>query len=366
MGIYTNMTVPAQHTYNTCNEHVNIMESCLEIVAECEAARLEFDRELALEELYAIEQTGNTDILYEGVSIKSILEKIKDFFKKIIEKVKNAFKKLWSFVSGKFGSNKQFFDKYGDKFIKKWKELPDDWTYYSYVYSYSPIGPVGDEISQNMYNDIKSDIEEHLQWVFEPNNKSSMSELDNIDIDRHVLELVYNNISDDSYNKIKNDSYSEKLFKFYRNYSGEKEDVTKKTFEQCLNGLAKYVTETSKNIKEVEKSLNSYYNCVTKAFTESIKMIEQRINNIKEDTENKEDIVKYLVKYKDYITELNAKMLELAAADVKAMLEFNTVIKQIAVKVLGLNPNKAKDKDNKSTNESYDYGNDRLNKVQFI
>ena len=95
-------------------------------------------------------------------------------------------------------------------------------------------------------------------------------------------------------------------------------------------------------------------------------MIEQRINNIKEDTENKEDIVKYLVKYKDYITELNAKMLELAAADVKAMLEFNTVIKQIAVKVLGLNPNKAKDKDNKSTNESYDYGNDRLNKVQFI
>lgn len=144
MGIYTNVN-ESYNTVNTLdykkydiniNENMNFFTMGMEAVMECEINRAAFDKAIALEELAAFEQTGGTDVLYEGFSLKGIWEKIKAFFKAIWEKAKKIFAAFMGKMDTIFRGNEGFAKKYLPKIKDNWANASKAWKSFSgYVFN---------------------------------------------------------------------------------------------------------------------------------------------------------------------------------------------------------------------------------------
>ena len=135
MGIYTNITESYNNVSTTdykkydinINESMNFFTMGMEAIMECEMNRAAFDKAIALEELSAFEQTGSTDVLYEGISLKGIWEKIKAFFKAIGEKIKKIFAAFIGKMDIAFRGNEGFAKKYAPKLKANWEAAGKNW-----------------------------------------------------------------------------------------------------------------------------------------------------------------------------------------------------------------------------------------------
>lgn len=142
MGIYTNYT----GGYGTSfvgnytqvepfvGESFNYHQLGIIAASEINANHNAFMKSIALSELAAIEQTGDTDVLYESVSIKGIFEKIKMFFKKVIEKIHKIFHTFMAKLQSWFGDTKDFANKYEKEVIKNWSQVSNNWDFKGYRY----------------------------------------------------------------------------------------------------------------------------------------------------------------------------------------------------------------------------------------
>lgn len=142
MGIYTNYT----GGYGTSfvgnytqvepfvGESFNYHQLGIIAASEINANHNAFMKSIALSELAAIEQTGDTDVLYESVNIKGIFEKIKMFFKKVIEKIHKIFHTFMAKLQSWFGDTKDFATKYEKEVIKNWSQVSNNWDFKGYNY----------------------------------------------------------------------------------------------------------------------------------------------------------------------------------------------------------------------------------------
>lgn len=142
MGIYTNYT----GGYGTSfvgnytqvepfvGESFNYHQLGIIAASEINANHNAFMKSIALSELAAIEQTGDTDVLYESVNIKGIFEKIKMFFKKVIEKIHKIFHTFMAKLQSWFGDTKDFATKYEKEVIKNWSQVSNNWDFKGYRY----------------------------------------------------------------------------------------------------------------------------------------------------------------------------------------------------------------------------------------
>lgn len=140
MGIYTNYT----GGYGTSfvgnytqiepfvGESFNYHQLGIIAASEINANHNAFMKSIALSELAAIEQTGDTDVLYESVNIKGIFEKIKMFFKKVIEKIHKIFHTFMAKLQSWFGDTKDFATKYEKEVIKNWSQVSNNWDFKGY------------------------------------------------------------------------------------------------------------------------------------------------------------------------------------------------------------------------------------------
>lgn len=140
MGVYTNYT----GGYGTSfvgnytqvepfvGESFNYHQLGIIAASEINANHNAFMKSIALSELAAIEQTGDTDVLYESVNIKGIFEKIKMFFKKVIEKIHKIFRTFMAKLQSWFGDTKDFAIKYEKEVIKNWSQVSNNWDFKGY------------------------------------------------------------------------------------------------------------------------------------------------------------------------------------------------------------------------------------------
>lgn len=140
MGIYTNYT----GGYGTSfvgnytqvepfvGESFNYHQLGIIAASEINANHNAFMKSIALSELAAIEQTGDTDVLYESVNIRGIFEKIKMFFKKVIEKIHKIFHTFMAKLQSWFGDTKDFATKYEKEVIKNWSQVSNNWDFKGY------------------------------------------------------------------------------------------------------------------------------------------------------------------------------------------------------------------------------------------
>lgn len=155
MGIYTNYT----GGYGTSfvgnytqvepfvGESFNYHQLGIIAASEINANHNAFMKSIALSELAAIEQTGDTDVLYESVNIKGIFEKIKMFFKKVIEKIHKIFHTFMAKLQSWFGDTKDFATKYEKEVIKNWSQVSNNWDFKGYRYdNVIKTKPASDEI----------------------------------------------------------------------------------------------------------------------------------------------------------------------------------------------------------------------------
>ena len=386
MGIYTNI----QETYS---DHFNIMELCLETVSECEAARFEFDRELALEELYAIEQTGSTDILYEDSKVKSVWEKIKAFFKKIIEKVKSFFKKLWQRITCVINGDRIFYTKYYNKFVEAFGDLPESWTYEMYKYTnivlFSDRARVDKEKLRKIFMDNLSDSDPHdfrVKTRYTSNKGEKTLQLaTKKESDETVLRKILKSFNDDNvrFGYISNEK-SGMLFRFFRNDQTEKSKVSKKDIYSISTKYSMGVSLGSKHVGSNSISPNqdvlefvkffnnskmaisdmSDYTC--EIFEEMLKVVDEFINNKNEKVEgiDTESMVKTAVDFKDVCTQHLNLLLEFFSAMGTALIECYNTLKKMIVDVISEYKGEKK-KESESKNESYSYNN-LLDSIQFI
>lgn len=153
MGIYTNYT----GGYGTSfvgnytqvepfvGESFNYHQLGIIAASEINANHNAFMKSIALSELAAIEQTGDTDVLYESVNIRGIFEKIKMFFKKVIEKIHKIFHTFMAKLQSWFGDTKDFAIKYEKEVIKNWSQVSNNWDFKGYNYKKAILTKPGSE-----------------------------------------------------------------------------------------------------------------------------------------------------------------------------------------------------------------------------
>ena len=142
MGIYTNYTGGCGTSFvgnytqvePFVGESFNYHQLGIIAASEINANHNAFMKSIALSELAAIEQTGDTDVLYESVNIKGIFEKIKMFFKKVIEKIHKIFHTFMAKLQSWFGDTKDFATKYEKEVIKNWSQVSNNWDFKGYRY----------------------------------------------------------------------------------------------------------------------------------------------------------------------------------------------------------------------------------------
>ena len=140
MGIYTNYTGGCGTSFvgnytqvePFVGESFNYHQLGIIAASEINANHNAFMKSIALSELAAIEQTGDTDVLYESVNIKGIFEKIKMFFKKVIEKIHKIFHTFMAKLQSWFGDTKDFATKYEKEVIKNWSQVSNNWDFKGY------------------------------------------------------------------------------------------------------------------------------------------------------------------------------------------------------------------------------------------
>lgn len=417
MGMYTNFSSYYGATTNYTEVQPFVGESFnyheLGIMAATEMAANEsaFMKGIALSELRAVEESGDTDVLYESVNFKGVFDKIKMFFKKIIEKIHKIFHTFVAKMSAWFGGNSSFAKTYEKEVIKKWANVKSDWEFKGYRYSYV----FGDNASSGAET-FKIEIEKQIDGA--PESSSGANDaiigIKNLINGSTSLKAIYDNntlnneaavnAAKDALSKFREklDDYKEKmrgaivkdiaenngittilslgskdatttgistldsseftneLFKVFRSGEDSKEDIPKDKILAIYGGSIASMMTYIKEFDKIKKKSETIERKLTGAIDKLIKDMDKAQNELIKETKDAETDKKLTTAKNEYIVQISAVyqslygaaseyLTQAFSAMLQAQKEACTQAKEIAVKVIG---------QSKKMTESYDYDSD--------
>lgn len=418
MGIYTNFSLNegVSSDYTSVEpfkgDHFNYQSLGIIAAAESAANQNAFMKAIALQELAAVEQYGTTDVLYEGVNIRGIIDKVKAFFKKIIEKIHKIFHTFIAKMSAWFGSSADFAKKYEKEIMKNWSQVSNDWEFKGYHFTNINItkGAAEGAVGQNnaagtgsvgMKADMKDLVNDYAPasanqtakeavllaitegnildaatYVTSNNNQDELKAGNKAEIEaivkalRDKLDDIKDQIRgysvDRSSKETKLDAseFNEELFKFFRNKEDSKQDLKKSdvllSYGGSINGMMTFLKDFSKIKEHLEKEERAFVKGIDdviknleKANDDTIKANKTANTTTKETNEATVGLVALVQSILGFQKECGVQFY---GAKLQAIKDACSQAKEISVKVIGLS---------KKMTESADFGNESHNDGSF-
>lgn len=417
MGMYTNFS--GYHSAATdytevqpfVGESFNYHELGIMAATEMAANESAFMKGIALSELRAVEESGDTDVLYESVNFKGIFDKIKMFFKKIIEKIHKIFHTFVAKMSAWFGGNSSFAKSYEKEVIKKWANVKSDWEFKGYKYSHvfgdsaasgaetfkitiegeidgDGAGKVGiknlisgatsleaiyksNELTDtDAVNDAKnalSKFREKLDDYKEKMRGAIVKDIANGTGITTTMTLGKPDASTSGISALDSSEFTDELFKVFRSGEDSKEDIPKDKilamYGGSISSMMTYIKEFDKTKKKSETTERKLTGAIDKLINDMDKAQNELIKAAKDAEKDKEFITaknEYIVQisavYQSLYGAASEYLTQAFSAMLQAQKEACTQAKEIAVKVIS---------QSKKMTESYDYGSDSYTNEGF-
>lgn len=391
MGIYTNFSLNegAVSTDYTAVEpfkgdHFNYQSLGIIAAAESAANQNAFMKAIALQELAAMEQYGTTDVLYEGVNIKGIFDKIKAFFKKIIEKIHKIFHTFVAKMSSWFGSSADFAKKYEKEIMKNWSQVSNDWEFKGYKFTNLELtkGSASSHL-ESLKTNCKKAVEDAMdggsleasveraitlgiiQDVTSGTDAEKITEAtkrlrDKLDDIKDYIRGSYLDVE----KKYDASEFNEELFKYFRNNEDAKVDLKKSDVVASYGGSISSMMTFLKDFAKIKESLEKGEKVFVKSIDDIIKNLEKSendlIKDIKEDEKSRTQINEAVVGLASLAQSVLGFQKEAGvqafSAELQATKDACAQAKEISVKVIGLS---------KKMTESANLGNEDNNDGSF-
>ena len=376
MGIYTDFSLNkgVSTDYTAVEpfkgEHFNYHELGIIAAAESAANQNSFMKALALSELAAVEQTGSTDVFYEGVNIKGILDKVKAFFKKLIEKVHKIFHTFIAKLSAWFGNSADFAKKYEKEIIKNWSKVSNDWEFKGYKYDnilmtksasaakYEHNSGVFKKAAADAKANVSGEVEQQINDAV---SRGVIGNIDKNDVDsiisgtkeiREKLDdikdvvraLILNQLTGTSHSKLDASEFNEECFKAYRSGEDSKEDLKKSDVLTCYGGSINSMMTFLKDFSKIKADTEKEEKAIVKSIDDIIKALDKNENEtIKGNKDKDEDTVKLNEAYVGLSSLCQSVLgfekecyIQVFSANLQAIKDACAQAKEIAVKVIGL------------------------------
>lgn len=410
MGMYTNFS--GYHSAATdytevqpfVGESFNYHELGIMAATEMAANESAFMKGIALSELRAVEESGDTDVLYESVNFKGIFDKIKMFFKKIIEKIHKIFHTFVAKMSSWFGSNSSFAKSYEKEVVKKWANVKSDWEFKGYKYSHV-FGDSAASGAETFKITIEGEIDgdgnskvslknlvsgaTSLQTIYKSDQLTDADEVENAknalskfrekldDYKEKMRGAIVKDInsgtgitttmalgspdaSTSGISALDSSEFTDELFKAFRSGENSKEDIPKDKilamYGGSISGMMTYIKEFDKIKKKSETTERKLTGAIDKLISDMDKAQNELIKAAKDAETDKELITaknEYIVQisavYQSLYGAASEYLTQAFSAMLQAQKEACTQAKEIAVKVIG---------QSKKMTESYDYDSD--------
>lgn len=388
MGMYTNISnTGISSNYKGVKafvgEHFNYHELGIIAATEMAANSNAFMKAIALNELAVYEQTGSTDVLYESVNIKGIIDKIKMFFKKIIEKFHKILHTFIAKMTSWFGNNESFAKKYEKEVVKKWSNVKNDWSFKGYDFSRAILNSKDASKNfelktqklkgslQNFLNngDIKSltsnitndtELKEFREKIDDMKDGMRETMIDNYK-NQNKISLSFDL---DKTSGLDQSEYTSELFKLFRNDEDSKIDLDKSAIEKCYNsitGMMTFIKDFNKIKSDIEKSEKNITDGIDKLIKNIEKAEDELIKSNKDAASDKvkenELTVQAASLYQTVWGNISEVVVQFFSAWLQGIKDACSQAKEIAVKVIG---------QNKNMTESYDYGTSADSGFSFI
>ena len=416
MGMYTN--VSGYHSAATdytevqpfVGESFNYHELGIMAATEMAANESAFMKGIALSELRAVEESGDTDVLYESVNFKGIFDKIKMFFKKIIEKIHKISHTFVAKMSAWFGGNSSFAKSYEKEVIKKWANVKSDWEFKGYKYSHvfgdsaasgaetfkitiegeidgtngktglknlisgatslSDIYDGGLLSDANDVNDAKDDLSKFREKLDDYKEKMRGAIVKDIASGSGItttLSLGKPDASTSGISALDSSEFTDELFKVFRSGEDSKEDIPKDKilamYGGSISSMMTYIKEFDKIKKKSETTERKLTGAIDKLISDMDKAQNELIKAAKDAEKDKEFITaknEYIVQisavYQSLYGAASEYLTQAFSAMLQAQKEACTQAKEIAVKVIS---------QSKKMTESYDYDSDSYTNEGF-
>ena len=380
MGVYSGMSfagaVSSNYTsvepFDTAQRY-NYHELAIIAASESAMNTNEFMKQIGLNELASIEQTGSVDMFYEAVNIKSIVDNIKKFFQKIIEKIHKIFHTFIAKLSSWFSSGADFAKKYEKEVIKNFDKMKEDLNFKGYKFKHIITGtskisgdvkakitgtgsptvaafledPTKDKIEAMINATVNNapaggtkEIREHLDEIKDGVRKSIVDGINASGANvTGCLQTTFDLGVRSGYDQ---KEFSEELFKVFRGGEDSKEDLSKGDITTLYGGVHGMMT-VIKDFSKIKKNLEDG----EKAMVQSIDKIIKKMDNF-EDAEIKkkpdasgqggtdEALVGVSALYRDFWGFVKEAQTQAFGAALQAQKEYCTQAKQIAVMAIGL------------------------------
>lgn len=410
MGMYTNFS--GYHSAATdytevqpfVGESFNYHELGIMAATEMAANESAFMKGIALSELRAVEESGDTDVLYESVNFKGIFDKIKMFFKKIIEKIHKIFHTFVAKMSSWFGSNSSFAKSYEKEVVKKWANVKSDWEFKGYKYSHV-FGDSAASGAETFKIKIEGEIDgdgankagiknlvsgaTSLEAIYK---SSELTDADAVNNAKNALSKFREKLDDykekmrgaivkdiasgtgitttmtlgkpdastSGISALDSSEFTDELFKVFRSGEDSKEDIPKDKilamYGGSISSMMTYIKEFDKIKKKSETTERKLTGAIDKLISDMDKAQNELIKAAKDADTDKELITaknEYIVQisavYQSLYGAASEYLTQAFSAMLQAQKEACTQAKEIAVKVIG---------QSKKMTESYDYDSD--------
>ena len=382
MGVYSGMSfagaVSSNYTsvepFDTAQRY-NYHELAIIAASESAMNTNEFMKQIGLNELASIEQTGSVDMFYEAVDIKSVFENIKKFFQKIIEKIHKIFHTFIAKLSSWFSSGADFANRYEKEVIKNFDKMKEDLDFKGYKFKHVMTGT--GKISETVKNtitgaaDIKAflenpdrpKLEAMLGTSFKDGTKQAPKDGSALkDIREHLDEIkdgirknIVDSIAANDTNNItaclatsfdlsqrsgyEQKEFAEELVKVFRGGEDSKQDLSKSDIKTIYGGSVHSLMSTIKDFSKIKKNLEDG----EKAMVQSIDNIIKKMDNLedsmvrdKANAASNEGVVSASAFYRDFWGFVKEAQTQAFGAALQAQKEYCTQAKQIAVMAIGL------------------------------
>ena len=408
MGIYSNISTgsgttidiysPAEQELCCEGFDVNFYEASVVALAESEAVYNKSMKEIGIGELRYFEENGHEIMLYEGVDIKAVFNKIKMFFKKLIDKVKAIFHTFIAKMSSFFGDNKKFVQKYEKEFARKWSDVKEDFEFngYKFTINYNLSGKdvydtenykalknsIGSKVEKgaslvDAYLDQQKNIGQFINGVkmystedFKNvrqgiiDNKEDINDSIRGDEIAQVKTTLSTNSNYSTDSAMDSKEYSEALFELFRNGESSKEKIEKSEFTGGVAQICTELREFNHTKKAAEKACNDATKSIQKAIdyldkfmTWDIKQVPSIIKDKGADNDTKNASVEYINQLVSLASEISnllkvekESIVQANGAYLQALKDNANQNKAIMVKVISGSK--------KMQRESYDYTNE--------
>jgi hypothetical protein len=358
MGLYTNASfagVSSDYTsvapFDLSKEY-NFHELGIIAAAESAMNTNAFMKQIGLQELAAVEQTGSDQVFYESVNLKGIFESVKKFFQKLIEKIHKIFHTFIAKLSSWFSSGKDFAKKYEKEIIKNWSKVSNDFEFKGYTYSSfdstnlnlgmsnADAKTAGGELVKG-YDKVSaflsSPSKDTLTAMYSSGQGADTSAVS-------TFREKMDDWKDQTRAKIAGGTgamdqkeFTEALFKLFRDGKDSKEDMNKHAIEQAYDGSISGLITYIKDYDKIKKNTEDAEKAFVKTVDELIKKMNTVEDQILKDTDaDREKIVQASSLYQSVWGFIKEAQLQKFSAMLTAIKDDCSQAKEIAVMVIGL------------------------------